>query len=157
MKEMKDGIEVGQFLRGEHFSHGYQLEGVALFEDDDSSIAIIGYSQDGEQFGIEYIRTPNYTPSPAPVEHLHECPEQLLPLFRTNPKYVFVVIRPGKRKIDTYANLDALMEGLTNGDGPPDREDAIREAVAEAIADPGTDFRYASNSPWIRFQQVEGA
>lgn len=77
------------------------------------------------------------------------------PLDSEKPKYIFMVIRP-KRQISAYANLDALLAGMA-GDG--ERYQAVREAAALAIADPDTDIKIppgASNSPWLRFTQVEG-
>jgi hypothetical protein len=82
------------------------------------------------------------------------------PLEETRPDHIFMVIRP-KRQITTYANLDALLAGMA-GDGvaTAERDQQVREAAALAIADPGTDIKIppgASNSPWLRFTQVEGA
>lgn len=71
----------------------------------------------------------------------------------TAPNYIFMVIRP-KRQISTYANLDALVEGLEVATA--ERDQQIREAAAQAVADPGTDIKIPTGA-WLRFTPVEGA
>jgi hypothetical protein len=73
------------------------------------------------------------------------------------PKYIFMVIRPG-RKINIYANLDSLIDGMVKVGMPAaDKEQAVRELAVQAIADPETDMKLPGANIWVRFTQVEGA
>lgn len=134
-------------------------------DDNDDSLLITGpqsepqHNPEGDAWDFEWIKTSSakkIDPEGGSAQYLRRAS----PLSSPTPEYIFMVIRP-QRKITTYASLDALVEGMFK-EGEPvsaERQQHLREAAAQAVADPETDIKVppgASNSPWLRFTQVEG-
>jgi hypothetical protein len=161
--EGNENLRPGTIVEGNIFdtnTPNNQSRGILLQHDtSDNSMLIIFPEGDGEEWEFGWLSLGTaYDISDTPEGRaIHDA----FPLANPTPGYIFMVIRP-RRKITTYANLDALIEGMfKEGERvSAERKDQIREAAAQAIADPETDIKIppgASNSPWLRFTQVEGA
>jgi hypothetical protein len=161
----RDELAPGDVLEGPKWDGGGNLMGIVLTGDDEDSTILIAFPKtdpennpEGDAWDTDWVRLANATDM-SDSEAGRELREQF-PISPLSPEYIFMVIRP-KRQITTYANLDALLAGMAGeGVATAERDQQVREAAAEAIADPETDIKIppgASNSPWLRFTQVEGA
>ena len=154
----RDEVAPGDVIEGPNWDGSGRIAGIVLRGDDMTALVALPMPSGAEddEWDCEWIRLEDMSKVADITDS--DLGRDLSPLA---PEYIFMVIRP-KRQIETYANLDALIEGLTTNGAVKavDKAQAVREAAALAIADPGTDIRIppgASNSPWLRFTQVEGA
>jgi hypothetical protein len=162
----RDELAPGDVLEGPKWDGSGKVMGVVLTGDDeDSTILVMSPKTDtennpeGDAWDTEWVKLVGSTDMSD--SDIGRDLRAKFPISPLSPEYIFMVIRPS-RKITAYANLDALIHGMfAEGERvSAERKEQIMHVAAQCIADPETDFKIApgaSNSPWVRFTQVEGA